>query len=195
VLAFRPVVSPDPPSEPDVHVPTHPALHEAMPGWAMMGASSCSLALPVQLGVHLQYPRMRVAGVHRRPPGIAALPLRSRCPPLPCGRLSRPPWWDVTPTTTTGPVSLPTPLADGEPSLRQRGMLAGGWRRSVPTFVLDPFDGVGVQLCPWGLAMGTPQSFPMASWPSFTQRLRSRPKMRACTPPRPISTRLEPVLC
>src|SRR5664280_3797520 len=25
--------------------------------------------------------------------------------PLPCGRLSRPPWWVVTPTTTTGTPS------------------------------------------------------------------------------------------
>jgi hypothetical protein len=45
----------------------------------------------------------------------------------------------------------------------------------VPTFVLVPFDGVGARLCPWGIAMGTPQFFPMASWPSFPQRLRSRP--------------------
>ena len=35
----------------------------------------------------------------------------------------------------------------------------------VPTFAPDPFDGVGAQLCPCSIAMITPQSFVMASWP------------------------------
>ena len=36
----------------------------------------------------------------------------------------------------------------------------------VPTFTLDPFDGVGVQLCPCDFATATPQSFPVASRPA-----------------------------
>src|SRR5262249_15326485 len=31
-----------------------------------------------------------------------ALRTPTTCPPSPCGRLSRPPWWGVTPTTTMG---------------------------------------------------------------------------------------------
>ena len=33
--------------------------------------------------------------------------LRAHWTPSPCGRLSRPPWWGVTPTTTTGPPPRP----------------------------------------------------------------------------------------
>jgi len=31
---------------------------------------------------------------------LASLDIAITCAPSPCGRLSRPPWWDVTPTTT-----------------------------------------------------------------------------------------------
>ena len=33
----------------------------------------------------------------------------------------------------------------------------------VPTFTLEPFDGVGAQLCPCNLATATPQAFTVAS--------------------------------
>lgn len=33
----------------------------------------------------------------------------------------------------------------------------------VPTFIPEPFDGVGTQLCPNIIAMATPQAFTMAS--------------------------------
>ena len=36
----------------------------------------------------------------------------------------------------------------------------------VPTFTLEPFDGVGAQLCPCSIAMATPQNFAMASRPT-----------------------------
>jgi len=60
----------------------------------------------VQLGLDPQYPRLcllhqgkgrrlRRAGIHQRPPDMPVPPLRTRCPPSPCGRLSRP-------LTTTG---------------------------------------------------------------------------------------------
>ena len=37
----------------------------------------------------------------------------------------------------------------------------------VPTFTLEPFDGVGAQLCPCNLATATPQSFTVASRPAM----------------------------
>ena len=33
----------------------------------------------------------------------------------------------------------------------------------VPTFTLQPFNGVGAQLCPCSIATATPQSFTVAS--------------------------------
>lgn len=33
----------------------------------------------------------------------------------------------------------------------------------VPTFTLEPFDGVGAQLCPCSIATATPQAFTVAS--------------------------------
>jgi hypothetical protein len=33
----------------------------------------------------------------------------------------------------------------------------------VPTFTLQPFDGVGAQLCPCNIATATPQNFTVAS--------------------------------
>ena len=44
-------------------------------------------------------------------------------------------------------------------------MMAGA-DEVVPTFTLEPFSGVGGQLCPCNLAMATPQSFTMASRPA-----------------------------
>ena len=38
-----------------------------------------------------------------------------------------------------------------------------GTNEVVPTFTLEPFDGVGAQLCPCNLAMATPQFFTVAS--------------------------------
>jgi len=61
----------------------------------------------VQLCLDLQYPRLRLfavrprrAGVHQRPPGMPVPPLRARCLPSPCSRLSRPR------TTTEAPPRL-----------------------------------------------------------------------------------------
>ncbi len=64
----------------------------------------------VQLGLHPQYPPLRLtrrrprrAGVHRRPPAPQSPILRDRCPPSPCGRLSRPP---TTPRTPPQPEAI-----------------------------------------------------------------------------------------
>ena len=142
----------------------------------------------VQLGLHLQYPgrgllggRPRRAGVHRRPPGLATPTLRTRCLPWPCGRLSRPR------TTTQAPPHL-TPSADGGLA---HHLSVGGRCQVVPTFAVAPFDGSGVQLCPCGLATGTPQSFPMASLPATLIQRGSRPHVQACTASQPLSAGFE----
>ena len=36
----------------------------------------------------------------------------------------------------------------------------------VPTFIPEPFDGVGAQLCPCNLVMTTPQAFTMTFRPA-----------------------------
>ncbi len=59
-----------------------------------------------------------------------------------------------------------------------------------------PVDGLGAQLFPCSLAMGTPQSFPMASGPAvFTPATKSPlgSSPGACTAAWPTSARLEPV--
>jgi len=62
----------------------------------------------------------------------------------------------------------------------------------VPTFTLEPFDGVGAQLCPCNLATSTPQAFLVASRPT-TQTgpgvPRTEVRVRAAT--QPTSVRLE----
>jgi hypothetical protein len=40
----------------------------------------------------------------------------------------------------------------------------------VPTFILQSFDGVGVQLCPCNIATATPQAFTVASGPATWNR-------------------------
>ena len=65
----------------------------------------------------------------------------------------------------------------------------------VPTFTLEPLDGVGAQLCPCSIATTTPQAFTVASRSATSTDRRSSPhifvRVRAAT--RPRSTRFEPV--
>jgi hypothetical protein len=61
----------------------------------------------------------------------------------------------------------------------------------VPTFILEPFDGVGAQLCPCNLATATPQAFTMASRPATSPSLRvphptGVERVRAATQPRSV---------
>src|SRR3954465_14584313 len=124
----------------------------------------------VQFGLDLQYPALRpeqgqrqFVGVHRRPPGLPLPPLRTCWPPWPCGRLSRPPRRVVTPATTTGPPPHPAPTADNAPARSRAGCTRRGRHRTVPTFTTPPVGGVGVQLCPSGIATTTPWAFTVAS--------------------------------
>ena len=109
----------------------------------------------VQLRLHPQYPcprlveaRARRVGVHRRPPGLAVRKLRTRCPPSPYERLSRSPWWGVTPTTTTRTPPRPTPSADDVPARLRIGDAPSGRCRSVPTFTIDRSAGAVPSFAP-----------------------------------------------
>jgi hypothetical protein len=62
----------------------------------------------------------------------------------------------------------------------------------VPTFTLEPFDGVGAQLCPCSLATSTPQAFLVASRPATSTGPRvPRIEMRVRAATQPSSVRLE----
>src|ERR671922_2038237 len=77
---------------------------------------------------------------------------RTHRTPSPCGRLSRPPRWRVTATTTTGPP--PRPGGDGgrcacpEPTNSGSAGTAG----TLPTFTHTPVGRVGAQLYPGDIA-------------------------------------------
>src|SRR3954447_3700568 len=151
----------------------------------------------VQLGLDPQYPRPgplgvrpQHVGIHQRSPTLPLPPLRTRCRPSPCGRLSRPR------TTTAAPPRpgllsrrrtdpLPTPRAD-QP----------GPARDASHVHHTPVDGVGAQLCRCGIATSTPQTFLVASLPATSPGPGVAHPItigRACTALRPISARLEPV--
>ena len=79
----------------------------------------------VQLGLDPQYPGLRLGearprrvGIHRRPPGLPVRPLLTRCPPSPCGRLSRP-------RTTTRAPPRPEPIGRRRAVL-STGLMTGG---------------------------------------------------------------------
>ena len=62
----------------------------------------------------------------------------------------------------------------------------------VPTFTLEPIDGVGAQLCPRCFATATPQAFTVASGRAISTRLGvpgAKAPVRTAT--QPISVRFE----
>ena len=102
--AFRPVVSSPPPSEPDLRLPPHPALHVHIECFLLPTRAACAgseIAAPA--------PPSARGTARRYSPATSFRPivLRAHWTPSPCGRLSRPPWWRVTTTTTTGPPPRP----------------------------------------------------------------------------------------
>ena len=101
----------------------------------------------VQLRLDPQYPRPRLsdawrrrAGIHRRPPGLPVLPLRTCCRPSPCTGLS------PARTTTAAP---PRPGAPGRRRACPPDPRAGR-AGTVPTFTTESIDRVGAQLYPCG---------------------------------------------
>ena len=130
----------------------------------------------VQLGLHPEYPRARPhrgrATARRCSPATSSHQrsmLRTRWTPSPCARLSRP-------RTTTGPPPHPDGISRRRAFPPTSWLLAGeGTAGMVPTFTLEPFDGVGAQLCPCSIATATPQTFTVASRPATSHRPRSSP--------------------
>ena len=92
-----------------------------------------------------------------------------------------------------GPSAPPRPRqpTTGLPTLHP-GRAAGRDHRDGTHVHREPFDGVGAQLYPCGLATPTPQHFSVASLPATSNRPRSRPpSRRACTASQPRSARFE----
>jgi len=139
----------------------------------------------VQLRLHPKYPPLglvevgpRSARIHRRPPSSAWM-LRTRWGPSPCGRLSRP-------RTTTTPPPHPDGISRPRTFPPANNLAGEGTAGTVPTFTPEPFDGLGAQLCPCGLATTTPQAFIVASRPATStgpRVPRSKLRVRAATQP------------
>ena len=83
-------------------------------------------------------------------------------------------------------VLRPTsPASTGNASSRPPPWLGsgGGTNEMVPTFILEPFNGVGAQLCPCNLATPTPQAFNVAPTGDITRSKVPFPnKVRARNP-------------
>ena len=138
--ALRPVVSSPPPSEPDLRLPPHPALHER---------TECAGS-----EVPARAPPRRSGTARRCSPATSFRPTmpRAHWTPSPCGRLSRPPRCGATRTTTTGPpprlggnggrCACPEPTNSG----------SAGTAGTLPTFTHRPVGRVGAQLYPGGIA-------------------------------------------
>jgi len=75
---------------------------------------------------------------------------RAHWTPSPCGRLSRPPRWVVTPTTTTSPP--PRPGGNGGRYACPDPEGTAGTAGALPTFTHTPAGRVGAQLYPGGIA-------------------------------------------
>src|SRR6266853_593366 len=72
-------------------------------------------AAPATFTKDIQY---RFGALHYAYLSVVRYPVT--CAPLPCRRLSRPPWWVVTPTTTTGTPSPWGSRPVGDPRVRPR---------------------------------------------------------------------------
>ena len=150
----------------------------------------------MQLGLDPQYPQL---GLDRGSGHDASVftgdlltfqsrRLRTRWVPSPCGRLSRP-------RTTTDPPSHRQAISRRH-AFPLPPWLTGrkGDPAAVPTFTMQPFDGIGAQLFPCSLATATPQAFTVASGrPSLDLPGVAPAELgEACTADRPTSTRFEP---
>ena len=98
---------------------------------------------------------------------------------------------------TSGPPPHPTGNSRQRTSpADRRNTDRRGTRGMVPTFTFQPFDRVGVQLCPPNLATACPQTFTVASRPATSTGQRvphTTSAVRVCVAPRPRSARFEPL--
>ena len=130
--------------------------------------------LPVQLVLGPQYPRL---GVNQRRPGARCSPATSwhphrslliRCPPSPCGRLSRPPTTTRAPPhpglisrRRTCPPQRWTGGGEGDPAMVHPRSPSTGRQGRCPALLLQPRH---------GYAAGLPRDLPT----DIRNRLRSR---------------------
>jgi hypothetical protein len=141
--ALRPVVSSPLPSEPDLRISPHPALHEHI-------ERSPAHAASVVSEVPAPRNRQQRAGIHQRPPSRRIV-LRAHWTPSPCRRLSRPPWWRVTATTPTGPPPHPDGNSGRCACTQTPDCGSAGTAGTLPTFTHQPVGRVGAQLYRGGI--------------------------------------------
>ena len=157
-------------------------------------ATDVGCRLSVQLVLDPQYPRLGYVerrrwcvGVHRRPPGIPVHVLRVRCPPSPCGRLSRPR------TTTRAPPHLG--LISRRRTCPPPPWLGGGEGdpEMVPTFTMHRSTGEVPSFAP---AVSPHVRRRPSVWPPHRHSESASESTThtwwSCTADRPTSTRLEP---
>ena len=162
VSALRLVVSPPPPSEPDVRVPPHPALHERVERVVPTRAACAERRVPAA-EPHRDPPAARQCS-----PATSSRPnvLRVRCDPSPCTGLSPargPTGRSATPRRQQRTVRLP------------RTRRSGGHRRDVSHVHHQPVGRVGVQLYPGGIAARQPQHAARPRPPDLSARERDDP--------------------
>ena len=138
-----------PPSEPDVRLSPHPALHVLIPSGS---ASSASRVLVTP-------PRSGLAMKHRYSPASSSFCIEAVSTLDPFAVYTAFPC-----SATTGPP----PHSAGIDRRQVFPAMLAGTDEVVPTFTLEPFDGVGAQLCPCNLATATSQSFTVASRPTIS---------------------------
>jgi hypothetical protein len=167
-----------------------------------LSTSPCRRAMTVpsvQLGLDPQYPRPglfrrgpRRVGIHRRPPGMPAPQLRTRCRPSPCpatagtcGRLSRP-------RTTTAAPSRPATNS------RRRACPPPAWTaggeggpRTVPTFTINRSTGSVPSYSPAASprVRRRPSPWPPGRPPQPASESPSHAAGRTCAAARPRSAR------
>ena len=123
----------------------------------------------VQLGLHPKYPRPRLRGVDG--PRDAGIHQRVSFPVSVTAILLGP--FPMRPAFPASEYYGPSaPSRPDRQAMRPPGP-ARRWRRrrsgraeTVPTFIHEPFDGIGTQLCPCTIATATPQAFTVASRPT-----------------------------
>jgi hypothetical protein len=182
-------LDPTPPNQPERRI-TDEVVEVAEPTRLLVG---CPL---VQLGLDPQYPRLgrfsrgpRRAGIHRRPPGLPAPLLRTRCRPWPCGRLSRP-------RTTTAAPSRPRTNNRRRVCPPPAWTAAGeGGPRTVPTFTINRSTG-SVPSCAPAASPRSAAALPRGLLAGNLNRRPSRPPLlgvRCALLPGPDPPDFEPV--